>query len=77
MHTQGSQNLTTHQAVLYSQCSGNETIIELWACHGIEEVYRVQQGKLEDFYEAFPPGVTELKKVPISKCSHQVEEADI
>lgn len=37
----------------------------------------MQQSELEDFYEAFPQGMTELKKAPILKYNKQVEEADI
>lgn len=40
----------------------HEIVIELWVHHGIEEVYREQWSELEDFSEAFPPGVTAQKK---------------
>lgn len=40
----------------------HEIVIELWVHHGIEEVYREQWSELEDFSEAFPPGLTAQKK---------------
>lgn len=40
----------------------HEIVIQFWVHHGIEEVYREQWSELEDFSEAFPPGLTAQKK---------------